>query len=366
MNPHHASSRPVQCATALARGPEAAAELAAQAVQAALARLQGAVPHTVLLFLTCEFLRHVPAALAAASRAARCLNVSGCTAPGVLTEADWAIDQPAACALVLGGGVPFRPGGESPGSGLAFAVPEAAHPGWLSGIGPRAGLVSCSGDHPGKVWTHGKLCEGGAGSGGFPGARGATAVARGVRALSPPLPADGIAGYELNRINGQPALSTLLRALPVPLRAADTLPLNQLFLGVAAEGTPAPGEGFELVALLGINHEEGSVILSRRLAPGAAVFWALRTPLAAEHEMRDTVARTAAALGGAPAFGLLFSCIGRGPYYYGGADRDILALRERFPGLPLIGAYGSGQIAPAGAVSQTIHNSAVLTLVAPV
>jgi hypothetical protein len=52
-----------------------------------------------------------------------------------------------------------------------------------------------------------------------------------------------------------------------------------------------------------------------------------------------------------PDFALMFSCIGRGPLFYGNDDRDLLAFRERFPGVPLLGAYGSGQIAPVGGKS---------------
>ena len=41
----------------------------------------------------------------------------------------------------------------------------------------------------------------------------------------------------------------------------------------------------------------------------------------------------------------MFSCIGRGPYFYGGDDRDLALLCRRFPGLPVLGTYSTGQIA---------------------
>ncbi|SBT07059.1 conserved hypothetical protein [Candidatus Propionivibrio aalborgensis] len=47
-----------------------------------------------------------------------------------------------------------------------------------------------------------------------------------------------------------------------------------------------------------------------------------------------------------PVCALMFSCIGRGPYFYGGEDCDLDVLRERFPDLPVLGTYGTGQIAP--------------------
>jgi small ligand-binding sensory domain FIST len=61
--------------------------------------------------------------------------------------------------------------------------------------------------------------------------------------------------------------------------------------------------------------------------------------------MRQTLVRLADKVAD-PACALMFSCIGRGPYFYGGEDRDLDVLCERFPDLPVLGTYGTGQIAP--------------------
>jgi len=57
----------------------------------------------------------------------------------------------------------------------------------------------------------------------------------------------------------------------------------------------------------------------------------------------------------------MFSCIGRGPYFYGGEDRDLQALTSRFPGLPVLGLYGSNQIAPLNG-GRLLHNGVVTAL----
>ena len=62
-------------------------------------------------------------------------------------------------------------------------------------------------------------------------------------------------------------------------------------------------------------------------------------------DMRQTINRLAEKAP-KPSCALMFSCIGRGPYFYGGEDRARNALCERFPGLPVLGTYGTGQIAP--------------------
>ena len=88
--------------------------------------------------------------------------------------------------------------------------------------------------------------------------------------------------------------------------------------------------------------------------------WAIRQPLAAEQEMSEAL-NVAVNGKNTPDFAVMFSCIGRGPLFYGNDDRDLLAFRERLPNTPLIGAYGSGQIAPANGRNRLFQNS-VMTL----
>ena len=70
-----------------------------------------------------------------------------------------------------------------------------------------------------------------------------------------------------------------------------------------------------------------------------------------------------------PCGALMFSCIGRSPFFYGGEDRDLKVFTERFPDLPLIGVYGTGQIAPLGdrpgAGNGEFQNAVVIALITP-
>ena len=83
--------------------------------------------------------------------------------------------------------------------------------------------------------------------------------------------------------------------------------------------------------------------------------------MSAEQDMRQSLLATVD-LEKRPDFALMFSCLGRGPLFYGDDDRDLLAFRETFPGVPLIGVYGSGQIAPAGNGNRLFQNSVVTLL----
>ncbi len=66
------------------------------------------------------------------------------------------------------------------------------------------------------------------------------------------------------------------------------------------------------------------------------------------------------ALGADPEFALLFPCMGRGPNFFG--NRDLDSLRSRFPGLPIIGMYGNGEIGPLDGANHLFQYSVVLGL----
>ena len=92
----------MKVATGLITGKTAKPELAAQAVQAAMAKVNISVPSSVLLFLTSEFAADPQSAIKAAAKAASCTQIIGCSASGIFTEEDWVLDSPAAAAMVFG------------------------------------------------------------------------------------------------------------------------------------------------------------------------------------------------------------------------------------------------------------------------
>jgi small ligand-binding sensory domain FIST len=111
--------------------------------------------------------------------------------------------------------------------------------------------------------------------------------------------------------------------------------------------------------------EDGSLILAEQPRVGQRLAWAMRSPSAARADMRRCVARLAEAAPD-PVAALLFSCIGRGPCFHDGEDCEVNCLRERFPGLPLIGCYGTGQIAPSPmAGNRLLQNAVVTALISP-
>ncbi len=355
-------------ATALVTGRAAHEDLAREAVARAMESAGLGHANSVLLFLTSEFAPNPEPAIRAASRAANCTQVVGCSAAGIFTESEWVLDTPAAAAMVFGGQISLLPatGGQTDELILALAAPNALNSSWLRAPGRRFGGVSgdATGRGPFKVWCGGKLASQGRCETVVHGARGAVGVSQGVRALSPPLEITQVSGYDVISLGSQPSLNVLARELPLEVRELDRLPLHLIMAGVTfGDPDTAIQEGrYRLAPLISTNADDRSVTLSTRLAPGERLFWALRQPLAAERDMRLTVERISRALNTRPDFALFFPCMGRGPYFYGGIDRDLELIKGTFPGLPVIGFYGNGEIAPLDGSNELFQYSAVLGL----
>ncbi len=332
----------MKVASGLASAPEVAAELAAIAVRQALEKAELEQAASVLLFLTRDFQRHAQAAVLAAARTAGCLQVAGCTASGVFTEAGWRTDQPAVAALVLG-----PPAGKPTSNGLrlSFSGHSRLPYDWQSDQ-PRAGLL----DSEATTWSHGRIDPSAQSDLLLDGLHAHPIVCPGLRPLGDAHTVETSAGYDLQRLGGHAAADSLLRAVPPDVR--ERPPLHALAL--------SRGEGLPAISLLSINGD-GSLTLADEIEAGDQLTWCMRQPLYAESEMRSAL--TAAVHGQKrPKFGLMFSCIGRGPLFYGNEDRDLQAFVESLPGVPLIGAYGTGQIVPTAQANHLFHNTALTVL----
>ncbi|MCX7627088.1 MAG: FIST C-terminal domain-containing protein [Methylophilaceae bacterium] len=348
-------------ATGLAIGSTPKPELAQRAVLEAMQRCGLEVANSVLLFLTSEFARDPLPAIKAASRAANCVQVVGCSAPGIFTDQDWVIDAPAAAVMVFGGPIYLSadPAPRPADLLLALAAPNALNITWLAAPGRRFGGVSgdATGQGPFSVWQGGKAATAGHCELALHGVTGVVGAAHGVRILTDPKPVTAGQGHDILFLGGKPVLDTLQQAC-----GAEPLPLHRLMAGIADESSHLMHGQYRLVALVGASEAERSVTLAHHVEPGQRVFWAVREPEAAQADLDATVAALEGQLPGAPDFGLLFSCLGRGPYFYSGIDRDLELLQRRHPGMPLIGFYGNGEIAPINGMNELLQYSAVLGL----
>ncbi|QEL65424.1 hypothetical protein OTERR_19480 [Oryzomicrobium terrae] len=357
-------------ATALVAGVDATPQLAEEAVRVALEKLEGQHPRAALVFLSEEFNRNAREALRSVSRITATTQIAGAVAMGVCTEEGWVVDRPAVAILLLCGDDGLAP----TGTGLHLSLAGTAHllSDWQSGPPRFGGCFSRLGGGfahrqappATPVWSHGRLASDGRAEVCFPGMDIDWGVSLGLELLGSSSLVTGVEGYDLHTLGQRPALEVLKEVLPDDLRQRSPLPLHQL-VAVIADGNPeealAAGRA-RIVPVLAGNLDR-SLTLARRVTPGAQITWGLRQPSGAQHEMSATLARLRQKAPH-PEFGLMFSCIGRGPYFYGSDDLDLRAFRDAYPGMPLIGAYGSGQLVPTPNGGARLLNNSVLAAVA--
>jgi small ligand-binding sensory domain FIST len=357
----------MKAGTGLAQGRHADPGLAARAVELAMRAADLDIAQSVVLYLSSDFAHDPHAAIAAAARAARCTQVAGCTAAGVFTEADWVLDAPAAAVLVLGDGISLTSGDSSPDAPvLTYSAPNALDLAWLRNSPPRFGGVSgdASGQGPFSVWRNGRIQSDGRSELRIQGAHLQVDFNQGIHPLSQPARLNKVSGHDVQTLGDITALASLARELPLSARAPERIPTHLLMAGVpygAPENALAEGR-YHLLPVIAVNRDDQSVTIASQLEAGLELFWALRKPKAAADDMAAMLKRIRAAHSDTPRFGLMFPCMGRGPMFYGGEDRDQKLLAEQYPGLPFIGFYGNGEIAHFDGANRLLQYSTVLAL----
>lgn len=357
-------------ATGLSHGHRALPEHAEKAVKRALAKAGCDRANAILLFLTPEYAANPEPALRAAARAADCLHVVGCTGAGILTEEEWVLDSPGAAAMVLSGDIQLTISPQTIRNDenivLSLCTPAGLTAGWLDVPARRFGAVSgdINGHGPFKVWSGARVAESEQVDAILTGVHGVLGASQGVRALTSPIEVAEVQGYDIKRLGNYPALSVLVQSLPPAVREMERVPLH-LIMGGVTIGDPetAIREGrYRLNHIVAANPNDQSITLSERPARGERIFWAMRDALVAERDMRTCIARSAQELGTEPDFAVLFPCMGRGPNFFGNRDRDLDNLRSQFPGLPIIGMYGNGELGPLDGANHLFQYSVVLGL----
>ncbi|OYY50350.1 MAG: histidine kinase [Methylophilaceae bacterium 17-44-8] len=355
-------------ATGLAKGATASPELAAEAVRRALEKAGLETAQCVVLYMTSEFAHAPQAAIRAASKAAQCTHIIGCSAVGIFTEEDWVLDGAAVAALVLSQNVFSNQPKIIADSEylLTLAAPSAVNASWLTSHQPRLGAIS--GDATGhgafSVWQDGKGVSQGYCAFGIQHSQVAVAASHGLKWLSNARKITASKGFDLQSVANLPALTSLQAACPM-YETTDDLPLHLLSIAYAPSAKDFEHDEYELASIIIANQDNFNLTLSQSIPEGYWIRWAMRDAETAQSDLRKTIHELSLQLHGPPAFACMFSCLARGPYYYGGNDEDLDLLKTHFPNMPMIGFYGNGQIAPMMGKNTLLQYSLVLALFGP-
>ena len=360
----------MKVATGLVIGKNALPELAAQAVEMAMQKAKITQPSSVLLFLTSEFAADPQSAIKAAAKAASCTQIIGCSATGIFTEEDWVVDSPAAAAMVFSGLNFSHPHATIAQQQnqllLTLTAPNAINTTWLNKLGPRFGGVSgdAIGHGPFSVWQNGKGTTQGYCEVVLNNTNMAVAASHGLKIISSPRKITATQGNDLIAVANLPALNTLTSAWQKQAKTSDATPYHQLMAVYASKASALERGEYNLASIIIENVKESSLTLTKSLQVGDWLSWAVRDIDAAQVDIVKTAGELKQQLTSEPEFALLFSCLGRGPYFYNGTDQDLALIKTLFPKLPIIGFYGNGEIAPINGINELLQYSAVLGLFA--
>lgn len=357
----------LQVATGLAKGQQALPALASQAVEQALIKARIQQAHSVFLVLSSEFASQPQSAIRAAAVMAGTTQVFGCSATGLFTEEEWVLDCPAVAAMVFSEAVfssavsnlsPQRP---SPL--LTLAAPNAIRNSWLDDPVVRYGGVSgdATGQGPFSVWEHGKGSTQGYAELALSQGHAQVLVSLGLKSISATQKITALTGFDLIKIEFNTALQHLKQAYePHEDGEEGSLPYHRLMLAYAATKKALEQGEFQLANIMAIDENTQTVTLSNPLKEGTWVRWMMRDPDTAQDEMQQQCLSVSKQ--SKPAFAMLFSCLGRGPQFYGAQDQDLITIKQHFKHLPLIGFYGNGEIAPRHGRNQLLQFATVLSL----
>ncbi len=135
-------------------------DLVKKTIQAALARANLVSANSVILLLTPDFAKDLPATIQAAAAAAQTTQIIGCMAPCIFTEEDWVTDAAGVAVLVIDDSLQWAiPADNLPNQPiLTITAPHALNTSWMTQQGMRFGAVA--GDATGfgsyTVWKNGK------------------------------------------------------------------------------------------------------------------------------------------------------------------------------------------------------------------
>jgi len=247
---------------------------------------------------------------------------------------------------------------------LTLTAPNAINSSWLNNGSKRFGGVSgdAIGQGPFSVWQNAKGDVTGHIEAFFSGVKVATKTSHGLQILTQPQQIQQTNHFDVTLLDHQAPLSSLQKAWKSHSKSNDPVPLH-LVIAIYADSAEELLQGkYDQTTVICCDEENGSVTLAQTLEAGQFLSWSLRDPAVAEADITMIADELAEELGNPPDFALLFSCLGRGPYFYEGTDRDLKVITQAFPHMPLLGFYGNGEIAHINGSNQLLPYSAVLSL----
>ena len=354
-------------------------EAARQAIDAALAQLDGRPADLVLLFVSPQHEDVQRAIIDVASDRVEGATVLGCSAGGVIGASREIEDAPAIAAWAAslpGIGVqPFRltfqreddhaviegleelpPADEEPVILMLadpFSFPADVLLDHLNESGveiPIVGGMASGGLEAGRnsLYFNDEILRDGAVGAILTGGGMSAIVSQGCRPVGQTYAVTRAERNVLFELGGAPAM-TRIEELYAEAGERDQLLIRRgLHVGSAiTETKPELGRGDFLIRnVVGVDRDSGAIAISDLVEVGRTVQFQVRDAESAREDLRVVLERERTARPADVAGALLFSCNGRGSALFGQPDHDVNAVRRAFGDVPVAGFFAAGEIGP--------------------
>jgi small ligand-binding sensory domain FIST len=172
-------------------------------------------------------------------------------------------------------------------------------------------------------------------------------MTQGCQAVGDPLTITAAEGNLILEIDGRPAVEALDRALSDPRNPGLRQMTAHLLAGIGELG--AGGRSNYVVRPFTIaDGDRPALAVAEPVRAGQTICFTLRDAIGARDDMKAMLDELAEARSEAlPRFGFYFNCAGRGSALYGQPGLDPQLIRRRFGPVPLAGIESSFEIAPA-------------------
>ena len=368
-------------------------EAGRRAAAEACAGLAGSPPAFGVLFASPEFLGSAQALLDAVREHAGPLPLIGCVAQAVVGGAREVESGPAVSlwlAADLGpvetfamefiptpsggviGGYRFEPG--QAGVHLMICDPFTfpaddllAHLNQhVPGTVVMGGLASGGLEQRQSLLFHdGRVLSQGAVGAHLPQAQVRTLVSQGCRPVGAPFTVTQADGHVILELGGRSPLDRLNElAATQPARIRELLATG-LHVGMVIDEYQAERHqgDFLIRAVIGADPQSGAIAVGAEVEVGQTLQFQVRDAESADDDLRRTLEREVAALGGRQAAGaLLFTCNGRGSRLFSEPDHDAGLLANLLGQIPVAGFFCAGELGPVGGRNYLHGFTASITL----
>lgn len=175
-------------------------------------------------------------------------------------------------------------------------------------------------------------------------------VSQGCRPIGQPYTVTSADGSVIHELGGHPPLERL-RELAAALSPADRDLLTQgLHVGMVIneyrDDEPRQGD-FLIRGVIAADPDSGAIGLGDEVEVGQTVQFHIRDADSADEDLRRTLEREAAALGGRQAAGaLMFTCNGRGTRLFSEPGHDAGLIAKMLGDIPAAGLFCAGELGP--------------------